>query len=60
MENVAAKLTQMNVSSQTIDNFLETLQQCEFARFAPGDSSEIMHEMYQKATDFIARAELWV
>ena len=58
MENVEAKLTQMNVSVQTIDNFLETLQQCEFARFAPGDSSEIMHEMYQKATDFIARAEL--
>ena len=58
MENVAVKLTQMNVSSQTIDNFLETLQQCEFARFAPGDSSEIMHELYRKATDFIARAEL--
>jgi len=58
MENVAAKLTQMSVSSQTIDNFLETLQQCEFARFAPGDSSEIMHEMYRKATDFISQAEL--
>jgi len=57
MENVATKLTQLNVSTQTIDSFLETLQQCEFARFAPGDSSEIMHEMYRKATDFILQNE---
>ena len=54
MENVASKLTQLNVSTNTIDNFVETLQQCEFARFAPaGDSSEMMQEMYQKATAFI-------
>jgi len=57
MENVAVKLTQLGVSIQTIDDFLETLQQCEFARFAPGDSSEIMHEMYKKATDFILQNE---
>jgi hypothetical protein len=57
MENVAVKLTQLGVSTQTIDSFLETLQQCEFARFAPGDSSEIMYEMYQKATDFIFQNE---
>lgn len=57
MENIATKLTHLEVSTQTIDNFLETLQQCEFARFAPGDSSEIMHEMYQKANDFILQNE---
>jgi len=48
---------QLGVSAQTIDSFTETLQQCEFARFAPGDSSEIMNEMYQKATDFILQNE---
>jgi hypothetical protein len=53
MENVTAKLIQMGASEQTIDKFVETLQQCEFARFAPGDSSEIMQDMYQKATDSI-------
>ena len=57
MENVASKLMQLGVSAQTIDSFTETLQQCEFARFAPGDSSEIMNEMYQKATDFILQNE---
>jgi hypothetical protein len=53
MENVTTKLMQMGASHQTIEKFIETLQQCEFARFAPGDSSEIMQDMYQKATDFI-------
>jgi len=53
MENVTTKLLQLGASEQTIDKFTETLQQCEFARFAPGDSSEIMQDMYQKATDFI-------
>jgi peptidase E len=57
MENVAVKLTQLGVSTQTTDNFMETLQQCEFARFAPGDSTELMNEMYQKATDFILQNE---
>jgi hypothetical protein len=57
MENVVAKLMQLNVPAQTIDNFAETLQQCEFARFAPGDSSEIMQELYQRASEFILQNE---
>jgi hypothetical protein len=51
MENVTFKLAKLEVPAQTIDSFIETLQQCEFARFAPGDSSEIMQEMYKKAHD---------
>jgi hypothetical protein len=58
MENVSAKLLQMEVPTTTINQFMDTLQQCEFARFAPGDSSEIMQEMYQKATDFILQNEV--
>lgn len=50
MENVATKLIQLGVSAQTTEHFVETLKQCEFARFAPGDSSNIMQEMYKKAT----------
>ena len=49
MENVSSKLMQLEIAAQTIDNFVETLQQCEFARFAPGDSTDIMQEMYGKA-----------
>ncbi|MCL2167737.1 MAG: BatD family protein [Lentimicrobiaceae bacterium] len=53
MENVASKLTQLGISTHIIDKFVETLHQCEFARFAPGDSSEIMQDMYKKANDLI-------
>jgi hypothetical protein len=49
MENISSKLMQLEIPAQTIDNFVETLQQCEFARFAPGDSTDIMQEMYRKA-----------
>ena len=54
MENVVSKLSQLDVSTQIIEKFTETLQQCEFARFAPGDSNEIMQEMYDKATQCLA------
>jgi hypothetical protein len=50
MENVTTKLMQLGIAEQTIVRFVETLQQCEFARFAPGDNSDIMQEMYRKAT----------
>ena len=56
MENVVSKLKQFGVSQQTTDKFTETLQQCEFARFAPGDSSEIMQDMYRKATESILQS----
>jgi len=57
-ENVSTKLLQLGVAQNTIDAFVETLQKCEFARFAPGDNSSIMKEMYQKATDFILQNEI--
>jgi len=56
-DNVATKLSQLNVSTQIIDRFIETLHQCEFARFSPGDCSELMQELYQKANDFILQNE---
>jgi hypothetical protein len=57
MENVTVKLLQIGVTPKTTEQFTDTLHQCEFARFAPGDSSEIMHEMYQKANEFILQNE---
>jgi len=57
MENFVAKLMQWGVDTKTMDRFVETLQQCEFARFAPQDSTETMKEMYQKATEFILQNE---
>ena len=56
MDNVVAKLTQLEVSAETINGFVETLQQCEFARFAPDDHSVAMQEMYQKATKYLEKS----
>lgn len=57
METVEATLLKKGISSEVIQNFIGTLQECEFARFAPGDKTLLMNEMYDKALDFILRNE---
>ena len=36
-ENISEKLTTRKVSDETIGKFIEALDECEFARYAPGD-----------------------
>jgi hypothetical protein len=50
-------LKEKQVDEESVKEFLETLNQCEFARFAPGDSSQMMNEMYQRAHDFMTKIE---
>ncbi|MCQ2265452.1 MAG: BatD family protein [Bacteroidales bacterium] len=57
MDTVEEKLKQKNVLDEDARDFLDTLNQCEFARFAPGDSSQMMNEMYQRAHDFMTKIE---
>lgn len=57
MDTVEEKLKQKNVPDEDVRDFLDTLNQCEFARFAPGDSSQMMNEMYQRAHDFMTKIE---
>lgn len=57
MESVEAKLKEKGISDDMIRQFIETLDQCEYARFAPGDSSLLMKEMYNKALQFILNNE---
>jgi len=57
MESVEKKLKEKGTSEDMIHQFLETLEQCEYARFAPGDSSLLMNEMYNKALQFILNNE---
>ena len=40
-----------------INEFIDLLHSCEFARFAPGDPSKKMDELYQKGFDLITKAE---
>ncbi|MEG1556513.1 MAG: BatD family protein, partial [Bacteroidales bacterium] len=57
METVETKLHEKQLNEENIKDFMETLNQCEFARFAPGDSTQMMNEMYERTHSFITRIE---
>ncbi|MEE4255412.1 MAG: BatD family protein [Bacteroidales bacterium] len=57
MDSVRGRLSAKNVSEENIDSFIEVLNKCEFARFAPGESENLMNEIYRDAITFISRIE---
>ena len=57
METVKDSLQSKEVKEETIDQFIDTLNNCEFARFAPGDSASAMENIYSEAVDIISRIE---
>jgi hypothetical protein len=57
MDSVSDKLSEKQVSRESIDKFVEVLNKCEFARFAPGDSAELMNENYNDSIQLISRIE---
>jgi hypothetical protein len=54
-ENITEKLNGVNVSQDTINNFIATLELCEMARFAPVSVSE--QEIFGKAENIINQIE---
>ncbi len=57
MDSIRERLLEKNVSEESIATFIEVLNKCEFARFAPGESTGLMNEIYQEAIMFISRIE---
>lgn len=57
IETVKETLSGKGIDEQLIDNFINTLNNVEFARFAPGDSSGKMESIYNEAINAITRAE---
>jgi len=57
LETVENRLTEKGIPVEIVKKFIDTLQQCEFARFSPTDKSILMNEMYSKALDFILSNE---
>lgn len=55
--NIEEKLTQKNVSSAMISDFIKVLNDCEFARYAPGNQTEKMDNIYSSAIDIISKIE---
>lgn len=56
-DNIEEKLTQKNVSSAMISDFIKVLNDCEFARYAPGNQTEKMDNIYSSAIDIISKIE---
>lgn len=46
-----------NVSEEVITEFIDTLNNCEYARFAPGDKASTMEKVYKQGIDIISKIE---
>lgn len=57
LDTVRGRLEKRSVNIDFINEFIEVLEQCEFARFAPGDKNQTMDELYDKALTLITRIE---
>lgn len=56
-DNAINSLKKRNVDEELIGNFVEILDQCEFARYAPSGGSEARDELYKKAVYTMSRLE---
>ena len=56
-ENIEQSLTSRNVPAEQILQFMKVLNDCEFARYAPGDVNENMENVYNSAISAISKME---
>jgi len=56
-ENIEQSLTSRNVPAEQIQQFMKVLNDCEFARYAPGDVNENMENVYNSAISAISKME---
>ncbi len=55
--NIGAELSDYGVDETLIDKFIKILETCEFARYAPVESSAAMDEIYEETSDAIGKME---
>ncbi len=56
-DNIRMQLEGKSVEAALIDEFIEALNSCEFARYAPGESATAMEAVYDSAMNVISRME---
>ena len=56
-ENIAQALASRNVPEEQVLQFLQVLNDCEFARYAPGDENQNMENVYNSAIGAISKME---
>ena len=56
-DNIRSILEESNVSKEVIDTFIDILDTCEFARYAPESGSEEMDRLYNTTLETISKIE---
>lgn len=56
-DNIEAELTRHGVPEDVTKTFINALNECEFARYAPGDENEAMDKVYAASVDAIGKME---
>lgn len=56
-DNIEMRLSRYGVSEMLVKEFLGALNECEFARYAPGDENEAMDKVYNAAVGIISKME---
>ena len=54
-ENITEKMQQKDIQQDTITSFIEAIDECEYARYAPGDRMGNMQKTYGKAVEAITK-----
>ena len=56
-DNIEGKLQQHQVADELVKEFIDILNDCEFARYAPGSQDEKMDKIYSSAIEVISKME---
>ena len=56
-DNIEEELQKHQVVDELIQEFINNLNECEFARYAPGNQDEKMDKIYSSAIDVISKME---
>lgn len=56
-DNIANELTRRGCYSAHVEELVNLLNECEFARYAPGDPGATMDKVYKMAVDVISKME---
>jgi hypothetical protein len=56
-DNISNELARRGCDNMLVDGLMNLLNECEFARYAPGDPGATMDKVYKMAVDVISKME---
>lgn len=56
-DNIEQELSRYGVNEELVKAFINVLNDCEFARYAPGDENEAMDKVYTASIEIISKME---